>query len=127
MDFEIDNQTKELFKKIPLDIKRRVLNYLKTQAESERQKLQGITPTSVNINSSHLRDAWKVYSGINGSVVLNTKTANDKKKSKLAYLLNNYGKTKHYQFFDKWWSFEQKSLEDKVTKDVNKIIENLTK
>ena len=127
MDFEIDKELENLFIKLSRENKKQILDYLKKQAELEKQKLESISPNSHEASVNHLKDKWKVSSQNTGSVVINTKPLKSERKGHLAYLLNNYDKSPHYQWFDKWWLYEMNTLRDKLVKDIDEIIKKIIK
>lgn len=127
MDFEFDKDLEDLFKKLSRENRKQILDYLKKQAEIEKQKLQSISPFNQHSKKDHLKDKWKVNSQESGSTVINTKPLKSESKGHLAYLLNNYSKSPNYQWFDKWWGYEINSLRHKLVKDIDEIIKKIIK
>lgn len=122
MDFNFD--PKDVYKFLenaPQEISKKVQAMIREEAIKTKNRLIMITPYSNNNSSvSHLIDSWVVKKINGGYSVLNKKKLKD--KSDLASLLNNYSKTKHYEWFNNFWNIFEQELEKTVLEKTIKII-----
>ncbi len=102
-------------------IKSEVDKILYNETAKALNELKRITPKS-NQTGKHLQDSWKMKKTKYGYSIVNDKHLNDKKKSGLAYLLNNYTKSPHFDFISSWWEAYEKQASKEITNKIIKLI-----